>query len=210
MKISFVIVTYKPVQETLRQLIATIQGWPVEVIDNTDRNLGFGGGANVGMKKAFDAGAAWAIVCNQDVTLTKEGVTKFAKALEHCKPGIVGPEAGTLDPKRWTTILKFHKVERPDYISGSMIAIHRNVYEVTGGFYEPYFMYYEDVDLCIRATRTGFSLKHAPIEGFVHIPHGNTYYLARNHLWFVWRLAPLTVKLYEFFRLPKTFFELWS
>lgn len=204
----FVIVTYKPDRASLGRLRKALEGWPVELIDNTDKNLGFGGGANVGMRKAFDAGAAWAVVCNQDVTLSKPGVTKFAKALEHCEPGIVGPEAGSLDPKRWTTILP---VRGPiDYISGSMMAIHKDVWEATGGFYEPYFMYYEDVDLCIRATRTGFSLKHASIEGFVHIPHGNTYYLARNHLWFVWRLAPLTVKLYEFFRLPKTFFELWS
>lgn len=213
----FVIVTYKPDKVALGRLRKTLEGWPVEVVDNTDKNLGFGGGANVGMKKAFDAGAAWAIVCNQDVTLTKQGVAKFVKALEHCATGIAGPEAGSLDPKRWTTVLASRpglEARSVHYISGSFMAIHRDVWEATGGFYESYFMYYEDVDLCIRAKKANFALEQVKIVGFQHESHGSDaskeYYLARNHLLFVWRLAPLTVKLYEFFRLPKTLFELWS
>lgn len=189
----------------------------MEVIDNTNKNLGFGGGANVGMKKAFDAGAAWAIVCNQDVTLSKPGVTKFAKALEHCKPGIVGPEAGTLDPKRWTTILASRpglEARSVHYISGSLMAIHRDVWESTGGFYKPYFMYYEDVDLCVRAKKAGFGLRQVDIDGFGHESRGirgKEYYLARNHLLFVYRNAPVSVKLHEILRLPKTLWEtLWS
>lgn len=207
-KIWFVVVTYKPEKEVLQQLMAALEGWPVEVIDNTDKNLGFGGGANVGMRKAFDAGTAWAVVCNQDVTLSKQGVAKFVKALEHCEPGIVGPEAGTLDSKRWTTILPGNK--KIDYISGSMMAIHKNVWEKIGGFYEPYFMYYEDVDLCVRAKALGFPLRQVDIEGFRHASYGNEYYLARNHLLFVYRNAPVSVKFHEILRLPKTIWEsLW-
>lgn len=212
-KIWFVIVTYKPDTKVLLRLITTIREWPMEIVDNTDINLGYGGGANVGMKKAFDAGARWVVVCNQDITLTKAGVTKFVKELEHCKPGIVGPEAGTLDPKRWTTVL----ASRPGlearsfhYISGSLMAIHREVWEATSGFYEPYFMYYEDVDLCIRAKKANFALEQVKIVGFQHTSGGNDYFLSRNHLLFVWRNAPVSVKLHEILRLPKTIWEtLW-
>lgn len=227
----FVIVTYKPDKEVLRRLVAAIHEWPTEILDNTDRNLGFGGGANVGMKKAFDAGAAWAIVCNQDIELMRGGVLKFTKELEHCDPGIVGPEAGELDAKRWTTILAssasrpgleargwdFHASrgnENLTYISGSLMAIHRDVWEATGGFFEPYFMYYEDADLSVRAKRAGFALRTIEIKGFRHgsVKNDNKektkeYYLARNHLLFVRRLAPLSVKLHEFLRMPKTLTE---
>lgn len=207
--VRFVVVTYEPDKAALGRLRKALEGWPVDVIDNTDKNLGFGAGANVGMKRAFDAGATWAVICNQDISLTKIGIAKFVKALEHCAPGIVGPEAGELDPKRWTTILPNNK--KVDYISGSLMAIHRDVWEATGGFYEPYFMYYEDVDLCIRAKKAKFALAQVKIVGFQHTPGGNNYFLARNHLLFVWRNAPVSVKLHEIIRLPKTLWEsLWS
>jgi len=208
----FIIVTYKPETVVLRRLSAAIQGWPIEVVDNTEKNLGYGGGANEGMRKAFDAGARWVIVLNQDVLLTKKGITKFCTTLLKSEPGIVGPEVGSLDPKRWTTILPGNK--KIDYISGAIMAIHRDVYERIGGFYEPYVMYYEDVDFSVRAKKAGFELRQMEIDGFRHESHESKqkeYYLARNHLLFVWRLAPLSVKLYELIRLPKTIWEsLWS
>ena len=226
----FVIVTYKPDNEVLRRLIAIIHEWPMEVVDNTDKNLGYGGGANVGMKRAFDAGVQWVVIVNQDVTLTKAGIRKFVKALEYCEPGIVGPESGELDVKRWTTMLasmpglvarrldsrlRGNDNNNVDYISGSIMAIHREVWEATGGFYEPYFMYYEDADLCVRAKRAGFALTDIPIFGIGHTEttslgagsYLHQYYLARNHLLFVERNAPAGVKLYEFLRLPKTLWE---
>ncbi|MEK9143480.1 MAG: glycosyltransferase family 2 protein [Patescibacteria group bacterium] len=226
-KVWFVIVTYRPEQEALRRLITAIHEWPTEVVDNTDKNLGYGGGANKGMKKAFDAGARWVVVVNQDVTLTKVGIAKFVRALEECGPGVVGPEAGSLDPKRWTTILasrpaleagrldsRLRGNDNLSYISGSLMAIHRDVYKATGGFYGPYFMYYEDADLSVRAKKAGFELRQVIIDGFGHETHGRAgkkYYLARNHLLFVFRNAPVSVKFHEILRLPKTLWEsLWS
>lgn len=207
----FVIVIYKPDTKVLRRLIAAVHEWSVEVVDNTQKNLGFGSAANIGMKKAFAAGARWVVVCNQDVVLTKTCIAKFVKALEPSEPGIIGPEPGSLDPKRWTTILPGRG--SADYISGSMMAIHRKVWEHTEGFYEPYFMYYEDADLCVRASHAGFPLREVKIEGFLHVAkhadRSKDYYLARNHLLFVWRNAPMSVKLYELLRLPKTVLELW-
>ena len=43
--------------------------------------------------------------------------------------------------------------------------------------------------------------------GFEHTDSSHPYYLARNHLLFVSRQAPLRVKLYEAFRFPKTLSE---
>ncbi|MEK7543786.1 MAG: glycosyltransferase family 2 protein [Patescibacteria group bacterium] len=224
--ISFVIVTYKPDKEVLRRMTVALGEYRVIVIDNTEHNIGYGPAANQGLKKAFEAGATWAVVVNQDITLTKTGIDKFVRTLEDGGPGIVGPEAGELDPKRWTTVLasslpavalaKEGPVLVPDdallYISGSFMAIHRNVWEATQGFYEPYFMYYEDADLSIRAKKAGFPLRQVAIEGFRHHAtndknNDKEYYLARNHLLFVRRLAPLPVKIHELLRISKTLAE---
>lgn len=207
-----------------------LAGQRVIVIDNTKKNLGYGGAANKGIRKALKEGAEWAVVMNQDLTISRGGIETFVNTLGKSLPGIAGPFAGSVDRRRWTTILNknvtnFFKAtpcksqgsglgERY-YISGSLMAVHWDVWQRIGGFYEPYFMYYEDVDYCIRAKKAGFPLMHTPIDGIKHNDHPflgkgsflHEYYLARNHLLFVERQAPVRVNIYELFRLPKTLYE---
>lgn len=47
------------------------------------------------------------------------------------------------------------EVVTTDWVSGSLILIRKDRYEKLGGFYEGFWMYYEDVDLCFRARREG-------------------------------------------------------
>ncbi len=41
----------------------------------------------------------------------------------------------------------------PDWISGSVVWMKRDLYNRLGGFYEGFWMYYEDVDICSRISR---------------------------------------------------------
>lgn len=158
---------------------------------------------------------------------------KLVRKLDKLEPGVAGPEIGWLDKRRWTTILSNQKKstsEEPEvsrslqpvtipgdlfYISGECLAVHRKVFAVLGGFYEPYFMYYEDADYSLRAGRAGYPLTRITGVRVYHQPGSSIgrdsflhqYYLARNHLLFVERLAPMSVKLYEWLRLPKTYIE---
>lgn len=199
----------------IANLRSVLSGWNVIVIDNTKNNRGYGGGANVGMRRALKQNVQWMVILNQDVVMTKESVQTLTDILKKSQPAIVGPFAGRLDPKRWTTIVPATKM---DYISGSVFAIHRDIIERIGYLYEPYFLYYEEVDYCIRAKRVGFPLRWLPIAGISHeesvgLGKGSflhNYYLARNHLLFVERCAPRQVKLHEFLRLPKTIVEYTS
>jgi GT2 family glycosyltransferase len=75
-------------------------------------------------------------------------------------------------------------------------------------------MYYEDVDFCFRARKAGFKLGIADKAIIYHqIKRSKKgkklmdYYLARNHLLFVKKHAPLFVKIRELIRLPKTLWE---
>jgi len=43
----------------------------------------------------------------------------------------------------------------PDWVSGSVILIKRELYNRMGGFFEGYWMYFEDMDLCRRVTDAG-------------------------------------------------------
>jgi GT2 family glycosyltransferase len=175
-------------------------------------NTGYSGGMNLGMKKAEEDGHEWFILMNDDIDLTKKGVETFESELAHLPPGIYGPETGIFDKKRWTTIL--NNTENCDYVSGSFIAIHSSVYAKTKGFDEHYFMYYEDADICVRAKKIGFPVKRLAVDGIHHSPvtknqrsNLKEYYLARNHLYFVFHTGPWMVKIHEAARLPKTMFE---
>ncbi len=228
-KIWFIVLTYRPKLKSLIIHLQVFKEFPYVLVDNseifneypkkikvvrTGKNLGYTGGMNRGISYCLSHGADWVIVLNQDVQISKKGITQFCKALQKCDPRIVGPEAGSLDSRRWTTMLAsrpgLEAGSRVDYISGSMMAIHREVWEKIGGFYEPYFMYYEDADLCMRAKNLGFPLLQVKVDGFLHEPGkslGKEYYLARNHLLFAKRLAPILVKIHELLRLPKTLME---
>ena len=200
----FVVVVYKQHPLDTKKLKDTLADYHSIFIDNAEHNRGYGGGANVGIKEALKNGAEWVVILNQDIVITKTALETFLQSLK--TPGIYGPFGGSLDSKRWTTIFPSRDTQ---YISGSMIAIHKNVITTIGYFYEPYFMYYEDVDFCIRAKRAGFLLTKVSSEGIAHKDHANNFYLARNHFLFVLRQAPLGVKLYELIRLPKTLYEHW-
>ncbi len=236
-KIHFVILTYYPKQEVLERTVKSLKGYDVVIVDNTPlenfhksvsdrivrpgltimrnrRNLGYTGGMNAGIRYALSKGSLWVILLNDDIVLNRKDVNKLAKKLQGSTSGIAGPFTGQLDAKRWTTIYPSTN-SRFNYLSGSYLAIHRDVVKRIGMFYEPYFIYYEEAEYCLRAKKAGFDLtyislprtKHTDATAFGKGSDVHNYYLARNHFLFVERNAPRTVKLYEYLRLPKTAFE---
>jgi GT2 family glycosyltransferase len=209
----FLIIQFQPDKKVLSSLCDALKDHQVIIIKNDEgKNLGFAGGANLGMKKAFAMGASWVVVCNQDLILKKDASKKLVEKLSRLPKGIAGPFSGGIDARRMTTIIPS---VRADYISGACIAIHKKVYETVGNFYEPYFLYYEEVDYCMRAKRLGFPITHIKMNTITHkesmVLKNNSmahqYYLARNHLLFVKRLALGRVKCYEFMRMPLTIAE---
>ncbi len=155
--------------------------------------------------------------------------------LENSSIGIVGPKiydekgmlwsvGGKLDEKRYSAYLIGHGKEDlgqfnfdvgMDYISATAIFIKKEVFEKIGKFTNDYFLYYEDVDFCQRALRAGFKLIIDPNIPIIHHASSSVgknssvmqYYMARNHMLFLERFAPLKIKLREFIRLPRTFYQ---
>lgn len=211
--IAFIIVLYRQNQKHLNRLLNYLKPHPVICIDNNINNLGYAAGVNLGIKKALQTKTDWIIVLNQDITLNFYTIKLLNHSLANHSPAIVGPFAGELDKKRWTTIYPYkHKL---DYISGSFLCLHRKVVEKTGYFYEPYFMYYEDVDYCLRAKKNQLPIIQLKLPCVKHTDNStlgknsflHQYYLARNHLLLAAKLAPISIKLYEIIRLPKTLWE---
>lgn len=198
-----------------------------KVIENK-KNLGFSAGGNIGIKFALSSKADVVFLLNPDALVSKDFLINFDKTTKFLldKNAIVGTKildengkvwsvGGLLDKKRYSSILKHKLSSDLDYISGTAVFIKKEVFEKIGFFKEDYFLYYEDVDFCFRAKIAGFKLAVDPNISVVHHPSSSVgknspvmqYYMARNHMLFVERFAPMTIKIREFIRMPKTLYQ---
>jgi GT2 family glycosyltransferase len=56
-----------------------------------------------------------------------------------------------------------------DWVSGASMMVRFAVFESIGLFDEGYFLYYEETDLCYRATRAGWKCWYVPASRVVHL-----------------------------------------
>ena len=50
--------------------------------------------------------------------------------------------------------------------------VRREAFDAVGGFDERFFLYSEEVDLCLRVRRAGWKVVHSPVVTILH--HGNS------------------------------------
>jgi GT2 family glycosyltransferase len=56
----------------------------------------------------------------------------------------------------------------PDWLSGSCLLARKEALDAVGGFDEGFFLYEEDVDLCLRLRRAGWGVLFMPDAEVVH------------------------------------------
>lgn len=195
----------------------------IKVIDNTGQDRGFAGAVNVGVRDFLDKKADWLLVVNNDTfwpPSTLEKLWQFHRTnhLAISGPAIFGFDkkleslGGLLDPKRFSAYHALTATPSLDFIPGTAILVNSAVFTRIGFFEERFFLYYEDVDFCQRAIKAGLKLGVCSEAKIYHYHSASLkkqisikeYYLARNHLLFVEKLAPPQVKFREMLRLPKT------
>jgi GT2 family glycosyltransferase len=156
----------------------------VELI-RTGANLGFAGGNNVGLRHAFERGAEWVLLINNDAiaepgimdalargavarpdagllackVLFEDGRTiQYAGATFNARLGYSGRLTGYGTTDRQDDV-DVRDVGRAD---GAALALSRAAYDSVGGLDESLFMYVEDVELSFRVRRAGFAVVLVP------------------------------------------------
>jgi hypothetical protein len=56
-----------------------------------------------------------------------------------------------------------------DWVAGASMIVRREVFESVGLLDEKYFMYFEEVDFCLRANKSGWSCWYVPQSQVVHL-----------------------------------------
>ena len=161
--------------------------YPQVTLIRHERNLGFAGGCNAGMRAA--AGDIL-ILLNQD-TLVEAGwlqalLTAFdnpAIGIAGCKslyPGgqVIQHAGGFIEwPRGWAQHYGYRQPDGPawsqarevDFVTGAALALRRAVLEGIGPLDEGFWPgYYEDADFCWRARAAGFGVWYWPAARLTH------------------------------------------
>jgi len=161
-------------------------------------NLGWGAAINQGAAKSH---GEVLVFLNPDAELLPDALQKLQDFFTHRKDERLGPVGGKLlfsdgtvqpscgpfpdlfsmlwrrlflPPIRRKNYFRLPEKEAcpVDWVSGAFMAVRRAVFEEMGGFDKDFFLYYEDVDLCMRAARKGYTARYLPeARAFHHHPH---------------------------------------
>lgn len=158
----------------------------VSVVDFWD-NPGFGEGNNRGARVAS---GDYLLLINPDATLAPDGVGHLADALDH-DPGVgiavpkvvLAAERSVINSAGLCVNAIGYGWDRgylewdagqydvPETIlagSGCVLLVRADVYQSLGGFDAPYFLYYEDLDLCWRSSVAGRPVRYVPAATAYH------------------------------------------
>ncbi|MEI8232698.1 MAG: glycosyltransferase family 2 protein [bacterium] len=201
---------------------------PGTKIINNDHNLGFAGGVNQGLTLALkDKSITHFFLMNNDLSLTFGSLAQLLltfNKLPHA--GIVSPVlhhdnqydwggkyhkwSGMVTHKNWEN--KPKTIQAVAHVAGAAMLISREVVVKVGLLDERFFLYYEDLDYCLRTVSAGFTIHINPDVIAEHAVsagsnlYGRTMYQWSSHFKFVnkhiFKLVFPTAYLYDLFIYP--------
>ena len=151
----------------------------------SDENLGFAGGANLGIRQALDDGAEYVLLLNNDTVVDPEFLARMVEAVRdvpnfaaacpttyfYDRRDVVNSTGGSVSLWRGSArqIGRGKKmrsgrtgiVER-DYVDGVCMLMSREAIETVGLLDEDYFTYWEETDWCMRAREAGLKCYWVP------------------------------------------------
>ena len=147
------------------------------IIDNR-QNLGFAAGVNQGIKLALKDNSVGAVfLMNNDLSLSFGSFSQLGLVFNKIMTaGIVSPLlhhslgydwggkyskwSGMVKHKNWGN--KPKTIQSVAHVAGAAMLIKREVIEKIGLFDERFFLYFEDLDFCLRSLAVGYTIHINP------------------------------------------------
>ncbi|MGI8419337.1 MAG: glycosyltransferase family 2 protein [Candidatus Levyibacteriota bacterium] len=152
------------------------------IVINNNKNLGFAGGVNIGIKYAMEQNADYVCILNNDTLIKEPFLKSLVLLLDSNKSiGIIGPAISFLREGKTVfdiggkingyfgrtsheevSSISGLSLQEVSYVTGAAMIVRKEVFQKIGLFDLQFFLYYEDVDLCLRAKEKGFRIVVAP------------------------------------------------
>ncbi|MFG0244498.1 MAG: glycosyltransferase family 2 protein [Phycisphaerales bacterium JB052] len=171
-------------------------------VERSQTNAGFAAGNNVGIR-AIDA-KLYMLLNSDTIVRAGAIENMVKTLAQHPDIQVLGPQLEWMDGKHQISTFRYrtpitellyasnlgflaktfprHVVARElhkwsqglDWVSFACVVIRREVIETIGELDEGYFMYYEDMAYCRKATRAGFTIAYQPEAHVVHLRGGSS------------------------------------
>lgn len=192
------------------------QKYPDIKIIRSERNLGFAGGNNLGIRKAI---GEYLLFLNNDTFVRDDSISGLIERMRQ------NPQLGGISPKimfadqrggvqfaGYTPLSRItlrnnlvgykeqdcgqYDIHSPTpYLHGAAMLVRRQVIEQAGEMPDIYFLYYEELDWSLQIRRKGYELEYNPSGTVYHKESSSTgqdsplkaFYMTRNRLLFAQR-----------------------
>ena len=182
---------------TIGDIEAAVGTYPDSKLIYSPTNLGFGRGNNLGIRWALShTDCEFIFLLNNDAMVEPDTITKLETALDdHPEAGVASPRIvmaeepdmlwygggevawrkgsarvpGYLGPADATLALSARNVS---FASGCAMLVRRSVLQEAGGFDPRFFMYEEDLELCLRVQEMGWTIRYVPEALVLHKVQG--------------------------------------
>lgn len=178
--IQIIIVDNASSDNSYQELMKNISKYNNCIILESENNVGFAGGNNIGIKYALEHGAEYLLLLNNDTEVEpdflkqllidyKGNTIRSPKINYYDYPDESWYEAGEFDQNK--CIVKNKKSDKRcnvTFASGCCMLISKKIIDTIGFLDEEYFMYYEDVDYCLKAMKEGIKIEYVPESVIYH------------------------------------------
>ena len=171
-----------------RDAVRAAEADPRITLIRNPANLGFARAANQGLRAALAAGGDFCILFNNDVAFDRSFLRRLVEVWSRLGAGAIAPRIMEMGQpgNSWYAGGKIydglffsnvHDVHDPeaemvpkivDFATGCCLGLTRDTLKKVGLFDESYFVYWEDVDLCMRLKAAGIPMYYVPEPSLEH------------------------------------------
>lgn len=199
--------------------VASIRySYPAVEVLALGQNAGCAGGRNLGLTYARSMDSDFVLFLDNDTTVDPRFLSHLidgadadpsigiisSKIVLNSEPTVCWTAGGVVNANGTVDALHYYtpssevpdSISYVDWVPGCVLLVRRGVYESIGTFDDTYFIYFEDIDWCVRARQRGYKIAVAPrsvvyhkvsqSSGGVYSPI-KLYYWSRNRLRFMHR-----------------------